>query len=101
MSVRLPRKHAIVLFDLLSRYSDTDRLEIVDQAEHRAFWGADLDTALSEPFRAAISVCCKRPISQCATLTRSGRRDLEKLDWSANNSPANRTLRTSKQLLND
>lgn len=53
VSVRLPRNHALVLFDFLSRYSDTDRLEIVDQAEQRALWdlGADLETVLAEPLR--------------------------------------------------
>lgn len=29
---------AIVLFELLHRYSNTDKLNIVDQAEQRALW---------------------------------------------------------------
>jgi hypothetical protein len=34
VSVELSSDEALVLFDLLTRYSESDRLEIVDQAEH-------------------------------------------------------------------
>ena len=37
-SISLSRSEALVLFDLRSRYSETDRIEIEDQAEQRVLW---------------------------------------------------------------
>ena len=38
VTVRLNANEALVLFEFLTRYSDEDRLEILDQAEQRALW---------------------------------------------------------------
>jgi hypothetical protein len=38
VTLRLSAPEALVLFEFLTRYSDEDRLEIVDQAEQRALW---------------------------------------------------------------
>lgn len=38
VQITLTADEAIVLFEFLSRYSDTDELKIVDQAEQRALW---------------------------------------------------------------
>ena len=50
-SISLSRSEALVLFDLLSRYSETDRIEIEDQAEQRVLWDVYclLESGLSEP----------------------------------------------------
>jgi hypothetical protein len=54
--IELSRAHALVLFEFLSRFSDSDdqdrRLEIQDQAEERVLWDmcCDLEKALVEPF---------------------------------------------------
>ena len=36
--ITLTGDEALVLFELLRRYSDSDQLNIVDQAEQRALW---------------------------------------------------------------
>ena len=36
--ITLTADEALVLFELLSRYSDSDQLNIIDQAEQRALW---------------------------------------------------------------
>ncbi len=36
--ITLTADEALVLFEFLSRYSDSDQLNIVDQAEQRALW---------------------------------------------------------------
>ena len=43
---------ALVLFEFLSRYSETDRLSIDDQSEQRVLWNlcCDLEKELVEPF---------------------------------------------------
>jgi hypothetical protein len=53
VSLSLSSDEALVLFELLSRYSESDRLEIIDQAEQRVLWDvcALLEKALVEPFR--------------------------------------------------
>jgi hypothetical protein len=38
VSLDLTADEALVLFEFLSRYSDSERLETVDQAEQRALW---------------------------------------------------------------
>ncbi len=51
MSISLSADEALVLYEFLSRYGDSNRLEIVDQAEQRALWDlcALLEKALVEP----------------------------------------------------
>ncbi len=51
LSINLNRSEALVLFELLTRYSDSDRLEIEDQAEQRVLWDicCSLESSLSEP----------------------------------------------------
>jgi hypothetical protein len=53
ISLRLPRAHALVLFEFLSRHSETDRLSIEHPSEERVLWDlcADLERQLVEPFR--------------------------------------------------
>lgn len=38
VTLHLSAIEALVLFELLTRYSEEDRLEIIDQAEQRALW---------------------------------------------------------------
>ena len=49
--IRLSLAEALVLFDFLSRYSNSDRLEIADQAEQRVLRDicCALESGLSEP----------------------------------------------------
>ncbi len=51
--LELTPDEALVLFELLSRYSDTDTFTIEDQAEQRALWDLCclLERELAEPFR--------------------------------------------------
>jgi hypothetical protein len=51
-SLLLSADEALVLFEFLSRYSDSDELTIVDQAEQRALWNVccSLESELAEPF---------------------------------------------------
>lgn len=51
--LRLTVDEALVLFDFASRFSDTDRLEIVDQAEERALWNlcCRFERQLVQPFQ--------------------------------------------------
>lgn len=48
----LARDEALVLFEFLSRFSDTNKLSIIDQAEERALWNLTcvLEKVLVEPF---------------------------------------------------
>ena len=52
-SLSLDKYQALVLFEFLSRHSETGRLSIEDQAEERVLWDlcADLETQLVEPFQ--------------------------------------------------
>ncbi|WP_414431067.1 hypothetical protein ACMG4M_07600 [Alcanivorax sp. IL3] len=52
VKVELTKDEALVLFDLLSRFSSEDVLDIQDQAEERALWNLSctLEEILSEPF---------------------------------------------------
>lgn len=51
VSIDLNPDEALVLFEFLSRYSESDRLETVDQAEQRILWDicALLERVLVEP----------------------------------------------------
>ncbi len=52
--IELTREEAIVLFELTTRFSDTNRLEILDQSEQRALWNLCclLEKVLVEPLDA-------------------------------------------------
>jgi hypothetical protein len=51
VQMNLSRDEAIVLFEFLSRYTDTARLSIEDQAEQRVLWDlcCILESQLHEP----------------------------------------------------
>ena len=51
--IRLTSDEALVLFDFTSRFSDTDRLELADQAEERALWNlcCYFEKQLVQPFQ--------------------------------------------------
>ncbi len=51
--IGLTGDEALVLFELLGRFSDREVLEIVDQAEERALWRLHglLEKQLVEPFK--------------------------------------------------
>ena len=51
IQLSLSRDEAIVIFEFLSRYSDTGSLSIEDQAEQRVLWDmcASLESQLHEP----------------------------------------------------
>ena len=51
VQLSLSRNEAIVLFEFLSRYTDTGKLAIEDQAEQRVLWDlcAMLESQLHEP----------------------------------------------------
>lgn len=53
MPIELTGDEALVLFELLSRYSDSNSLVIEDQAEQRALWNllSVLEKQLAEPLR--------------------------------------------------
>lgn len=52
IQINLNKDEAIVLFEFLSRFSDKDKLEIVDQSEARVLWNilSDLESILVESF---------------------------------------------------
>lgn len=52
-TLHLTGDEALVLFDFLSRFSDTDELTLEDQAEERVLWTlcCALERQLVEPFR--------------------------------------------------
>jgi hypothetical protein len=54
VEVRLTPDEALVLFEFLFRYSDSDELRVADQAEQRALWNLCclLEKQLAEPFKA-------------------------------------------------
>lgn len=53
VEMELTPDEALVLFEFLSRFSDTDALTIEDQAEQRTLWNllCKLESQLVEPFR--------------------------------------------------
>ena len=52
VQIELTADEALVLFDFLSRYCETDVFSIVDQAEQRALWNllGLFESQLVEPF---------------------------------------------------
>ena len=54
IELKLTKDEALVLFEFVSRFSDEDKLEIVDQAEQRVLWNVccQLEKQLVEPFSA-------------------------------------------------
>ena len=52
MQIDLTSDEALVLFDLLSRWDDSERFEVGDPAERRVLWNllAELERRLAEPF---------------------------------------------------
>ena len=52
VDLHLTKEEAIVLFEMLSRFSENDKLEIEDQSEQRVLWNlcASLESKLVEPF---------------------------------------------------
>ena len=54
LHLELTKNEALVLFEFLSRFNETDRKELfADQAEKRIMWDLEamLEKQLSEPFR--------------------------------------------------
>ena len=53
IQISLTKDEALVLFELLSRFSDSDKLEIEHQAEERALWNLNcsLESVLVEPLK--------------------------------------------------
>ena len=51
IQISLKKDEALVLFEMLSRFSDTDKLSIEHQAEERALWNLNcsLESVLVEP----------------------------------------------------
>lgn len=49
--IDLTKEEAIVLFDMLTRYSETDVLDIAHKSESQILWNlqADLESKLAEP----------------------------------------------------
>ncbi len=52
VKIELTKDEALVLFEFLSRFSDTDELEIRHQSEERALWNLTcyFEKILTEPF---------------------------------------------------
>lgn len=52
MEIELTTDEGLVLFELLSRYSEKDKLEVAHKAEQQVLWGlqASLEKSLTEPF---------------------------------------------------
>jgi len=52
INISLSKEEALVLFEFLSRYLDTDKLEIEDQSEAQALWdlASLFEKELVEPF---------------------------------------------------
>lgn len=51
INLKLSQDEALILFEFLSRFEETDKLDIVDQAEKRVLWNllCDLQPTLVEP----------------------------------------------------
>ncbi len=62
VTIALSRHEAVVLFELLSRFSDREELRIDDQAEERVLWTmcCALEEQLVEPFRGDHHAVLKR-----------------------------------------
>ncbi len=52
IGIYLNKNEALVFFEFLSRYSDSDKMDIEDQAEQRILWNLTclLESDLAEPF---------------------------------------------------
>jgi len=52
INLTLSKDEALVLFELLSRFSDQEKLEIKDKSEEQVLWNVqgDLEKLLSETF---------------------------------------------------
>ncbi len=52
IQITLTKDEALVLFEMLSRFSDSDKLSIEHQSEERALWNLNcsLESILAEPF---------------------------------------------------
>ena len=52
INLHITKEEAIVLFEMLSRFSENDKLDIEDQSEQRVLWNlcASLEATLVEPF---------------------------------------------------
>lgn len=57
IKLQLDSDEALVLFEFLSRYSDSDKLEIQDQAEQRVLWNvcSELERLLTVQFAESYS----------------------------------------------
>lgn len=53
LRVELSNSEALILFEFLSRFRDSEKLEVVDQAEERVLWDilSDLEAKLTDPFK--------------------------------------------------
>jgi hypothetical protein len=51
IQISLTKDEALVLFEMISRFSDTDKLSIEHQSEERALWNLNcsLESVLVEP----------------------------------------------------
>jgi len=53
IKISLTKDEALVLFEMLSRFSDTDKLNIEHQSEERALWNIKclIEEIIVEPFK--------------------------------------------------
>ena len=53
IQISLTKDEALVLFEMLSRFSDTDKLSIEHQSEERVLWNLQcvLEKIMVEPFK--------------------------------------------------
>jgi hypothetical protein len=54
INIELSKDEGLVLFEMLSRFSNNEELRIVDQSEQRVLWNiqAELEKLLTNPFQA-------------------------------------------------
>lgn len=54
ITINLTREEALVLFELLTRFSEEGKLQIKDSSEERVLWNVQclLEKTLTEPFQA-------------------------------------------------
>lgn len=66
VSLALSKAEALVFFEFLSRFSDREKLDIVDQAEERVLWNihCSLEKVLVEPFMADYSELVEKARNQ-------------------------------------
>lgn len=52
IQINLNKYEAVILFEFLSRFSNEERLKIIDQSEERVLWNilCELEKTLAEPF---------------------------------------------------